>query len=196
MNPSEPITNIKNKLLQPQIAIAALLIAVVAYLEWAGRSWLAPDNSLLVWYGEANGPATSQHLLDPYSFTHFLHGFAFCWLIMLVGKRLSHLWQLTFAIALEAGWEMLENSEAIIRRYREATIALGYNGDSIINSLSDILVCSIGFIVAKKLGFKKSLLLFVLVELFLLIWIRDSLTINVIMLICPVEAIKVWQTAG
>ena len=167
---------------------------VVVYLVWAGRSWLAPDGTLLFWYGGANGPGTSQHFLDPYSFTHFLHGVVFCWLIMLVGKKLSLLWQLACAIAFESGWEMLENSEAIIRRYREATIALGYNGDSIINSLSDILVCSFGFIVARKLGFKKSLLLFVTVELFLLFWIRDNLIINVIMLIWPVEAIKAWQT--
>ncbi len=196
MNTSTPTDGVQSRSLKPHAAIAALLAVVVVYLKFAGRGWLAPDNRLLIWYGEANGPGTSQHLLDPYSFTHFLHGVAFCWLIMLAGKKLSHLWQLACAVALESGWEILENSEFIIRRYREATIALGYNGDSIINSLSDIFVCSLGFIVAKKLGFKKSLALFVVVELFLLFWIRDNLIMNVIMLIYPVEAIKAWQTVG
>lgn len=196
MTSSAPTDNIQSSSFRPLAAITVLLVAVVVYLEFAGRSWLAPDNRLFFWYGEANGPGTSQHLLDPYSFTHFLHGVAFCWLIMLAGKKLSHLWQLACAVALEGGWEMLENSEVIIRRYREATIALGYNGDSIINSLSDIFVCSLGFIVAKKLGFRKSLALFVVVELFLLFWIRDNLILNVIMLIYPVEAIKAWQAGG
>lgn len=178
------------------LTIVVLIASVVLYLEYVGRSWLPPDGRLVFWYGDANGPGTSQHLLDPYSYTHFLHGVVFCWLITLAGKKLPSFWQLACVVALESTWEMLENSPMIINRYREATIALGYKGDSIVNSLSDIVVCSIGFLVAKKLGFKKSLLLFIIIEIFLLFWIRDNLTLNVIMLINPISAIKAWQTGG
>lgn len=173
--------------------IAILLVLVVIYLRFAGRSWLGPDGNLFLWYGDANGPGTSQHLLDPYSFTHFLHGVAFCGLIALVARNLSSKWQLFAAVALESLWEIVENSETVINRYRETTMALGYFGDSIANSLSDIFVCAVGFCVASQIGFKKSLLLFIAVEIFLILWIKDSLCINVIMLLYPLDAIKAWQ---
>ncbi len=183
------------KITTPVLLIAILPLFTALWLKYSGRNWLAPDGSLHLWYGLANGSGTSQHLLDPYSFTHFLHGFVFCWLIMLAGKSLPYLWQLTLAIAAESAWEIAENSETIINRYREATIALGYFGDSIINSMSDILVCALGFVVAARLGFKKSLAVFFIIELLLLLWVRDNLTLNIIMLIKPVAAIKLWQSA-
>lgn len=182
------------KITTPVLLIAILPLFTALWLKYSGRNWLAPDGSLHLWYGLANGSGTSQHLLDPYSFTHFLHGFVFCWLIMLAGKSLPYLWQLTLAIAAESAWEIAENSETIINRYREATIALGYFGDSIINSMSDILVCALGFVVAARLGFKKSLAVFFTIELLLLLWVRDNLTLNIIMLIKPVAAIKLWQS--
>lgn len=179
----------------PVLLITLLPVITALWLRYSGRNWLAPDGSLRLWYGLANGSGTSQHLLDPYSFTHFLHGFIFCWLIMLVGKSLPYLWQLTLTIAAESAWEIAENSETIINRYREATVALGYFGDSIINSMSDILFCALGFVVATRLGLKKSLVVFVIIELLLLLWIRDNLTLNIIMLLRPIEAIKAWQGA-
>lgn len=176
------------------IAVAVLtVVATIIWLKTYGRGWLGPDNHLLLWYGEANGPGTSQHFLDPYSFTHFLHGVAFFWFIRLIGRKLHYSWQFTLAVTFESIWEIVENSPTVIERYRQATIALGYNGDSIINSLSDILMCSLGFWAARAIGWKKSLVLFVSVELILLFWIRDNLTLNVIMLIHPIEAIKNWQ---
>ncbi len=181
------------KTIKPFTTAITIVFLAVIWLKAAGRCWLGPDNNLLIWYGEANGPGTSQHFLDPYSFTHFLHGLVFFWFIVLILKNLDFYWRFTLAVAFESIWEIVENSPTIIERYREATIALGYNGDSIINSLSDILMCSIGFYTAAKIGGKKSLLLFILVELLLLVWIRDNLTLNVIMLIYPVEAIKTWQ---
>jgi hypothetical protein len=182
-----------SKTIKPFATAITIVFLAVIWLKAAGRGWLGPDNNLLIWYGEANGPGTSQHFLDPYSFTHFLHGLVFFWFIVLILKNLDFYWRFTLAVAFESIWEIVENSPTIIERYREATIALGYNGDSIINSLSDILMCSIGFYTAAKIGGKKSLLLFILVELLLLVWIRDNLTLNVIMLIYPVEAIKTWQ---
>jgi hypothetical protein len=183
------------KYLLPALTVLLLMIGMIASLKAAGRSWFAPDNSLLLWYGDPNGSGTSQHITDPYSFTHFLHGVMFFWIISLAGKRLAPAWQFSTAVAFEAVWELVENSEAVIRRYREATFALGYYGDSIINSLSDICFCSLGFLVAARLGGKKSLLLFAAIELFLLLWIKDSLLVNIIMLVYPVEAIKAWQGA-
>jgi len=134
--------------------------------------------------------------LDPYSFTHFLHGFLLCGLLTLLVPRSSTVWRLWLAITIEAVWEIVENSEFVIRRYREETAALGYHGDTIVNSLGDILVCGLGFIVAQRLGFRRAFVLFLLTEVTLAILIRDNLTLNIVMLIHPLETIKEWQAAG
>jgi hypothetical protein len=125
-----------------------------------------------------------------------LHGFVFFWVLAWAFPRLDLAWQLCLALLIEAAWELLENSELVIQRYREATLALGYQGDTILNSVSDILVCGLGFMLARQLGFRRSLALFVVTELVLLFWIRDNLTLNVIMLLYPIEAIKVWQVGA
>ena len=134
--------------------------------------------------------------MDPYSFTHLLHGFLLCGLLALTVPRLSVVWQLWLAVSIEAVWELIENSEFVIRRYREQTAALGYHGDTIVNSLADILVCGLGFVVAQRLGFRRTFALFVLTEVTLAIWIRDNLTLNIVMLVHPIDAIKEWQAAG
>ena len=110
--------------------------------------------------------------------------------------RLAVYWRLVLAVLLEAAWEIFENTNYVINRYREATAAIGYTGDSIVNSMGDILACAAGFVVAFKLGLRRSVLVFLLTELILLIWIRDSLLLNIILLIHPVEAIKSWQMGG
>jgi len=134
--------------------------------------------------------------LDPYSFTHLLHGFLLCGLLSLTAPQLPTVWRLWLAISIEAVWEVLENSEFVIRRYREQTAALGYHGDTIVNSLGDILICGLGFVVAQRLGFRRTFALFVVTELTLAILIRDNLTLNIVMLIHPIDAIKEWQAAG
>lgn len=100
------------------------------------------------------------------------------------------------AVSIEAVWEVLENSEFVIRRYREETAALGYQGDTIVNSLGDILVWGLGFVVARRLGLRRTAALFVVTEVALAVWIRDNLSLNVLMLIYPIEAVKEWQAAG
>ena len=125
-----------------------------------------------------------------------LHGFVLYGLLALVAGRLSPGWRLWLAVSIEALWEVVENSEFVIRRYREETAALGYHGDTIINSLADILVCGLGFVLARHLGFRRTFALFVVTEVTLAIWIRDNLTLNVLMLIYPIDAIKEWQAAG
>ena len=136
---------------------------------------------------EAWSSDTSQHLLDPYSFTHVLHGIVLFWLIGWFAPRLSWARQLWLPVAAEAVWEVGENSDFVIQRYREAAGALGYFGDTVVNSLGDIMMCGLGFVLARYLGFGCSLALFIAVEVVLLFWIRDSLLLNVLMLIYPVE---------
>jgi uncharacterized protein DUF2585 len=94
---------------------------------------------------------------------------------------------------MEAVWEVIENSEFVINRFREVTAALGYHGDTIINSLSDIAACAVGFMIARRLGLWRSVALFVVTEVVLAIWVRDSLLLEVLMLLRPIEAIKAWQ---
>ena len=177
----------------PWLAIAIILVAVAFQLHYQGRLWLCSCGRFLLWVGDAWSSDTSQHLLDPYSFTHVLHGFVFYWLMLWFAPRLSRVWQLWLAVAAEAVWEVVENSEFIIQRYREGTAALGYSGDTVVNSLGDIVMCGFGFVLARYLGFGRSLTLFVAVEVVLLFWIRDSLLLNVVMVIYPIEWIKQWQ---
>ena len=176
----------------PWLAIAATLAATIFQLHYQGRLWLCSCGRFFFWVGEARSSDTSQHLLDPYSFTHVLHGVVLHWLLMLLVPRLSWDWQLWLAVAAEAVWEVIENSDFVVQRYREVG-ALGYFGDTIVNSLSDIAMCGFGFVLARYLGFGRSLALLVAVEVVLLYWIRDSLLLNVLMLIYPVEWIEQWQ---
>jgi hypothetical protein len=107
--------------------------------------------------------------------------------------RLTPAWRLSLAIAFESAWEVFENSNFIIQRFRAETASLGYQGDTIVNSLGDILCCVVGFLIAQRLGFRRSLVLFAVLEFVLLIWIKDSLILEIIMLSYPVDAIKAWQ---
>jgi hypothetical protein len=176
----------------PLLAIAITLATVTFELHYQGRLWVCSCGQSFLWVGEARSTNTSQHLFDPYSFTHVLHGVVFCWLLILFAPRLWWPWQLWLAVAAEAVWEVIENSDFVIQRYREAGV-LGYYGDTIVNSLGDITMCGFGFVVARYLGFRRSLASFAAMEIVLLFWIRDSLVLNVVMLIYPVEGIEQWQ---
>ena len=184
---------IDRKCVWPWLAIAVTVVAAAFLLRYRGRSWLCSCDRFLLWVSDAWSSDTSQHLLDPYSFTHVLHGVVFGWLILWLAPRLAWAWQLWVAVAVESAWELVENSEFVIRRYREGTAALGYFGDTVVNSLGDIAMCSLGFLLVRWLGFRRSLVLFVAVEAVLLLWIRDSLILSLLMLIYPVEGIKEWQ---
>ena len=180
----------------PWIAIGAVLVVAAYQLRSQGRIWWCSCDYLLLWSGDPWSSDNSQHLLDPYSFTHVLHGFLFCGLIALIVPRLRRAWQLWLTISLEAVWEVVENSEFVIQRYREETAALGYHGDTIVNSLADIFLCGIGFVLARYLGFRRTFALFVVTEVALAIWIRDNLSLNILMLVYPIEVVKEWQAAG
>jgi Protein of unknown function (DUF2585) len=180
----------------PWLAIIVVLVGTAYLLRSQGRLWWCSCDYLLLWSGDPWSSDNSQHLLDPYSFTHLLHGFVLYGLLALVAARLSTVWRLWLAVSIEALWEIVENSEFVIRRYREETAALGYHGDTIVNSLSDILVCALGFVLARHLGARRTVALFLVTEAALAFWIRDNLTLNVLMLIYPIDAIKEWQAAG
>lgn len=177
----------------PWLALTAVVAAAVVQLRYQGRLWSCACGRVLFWSGDAWSADNSQHLFDPYSFTHVLHGFVFCGLLAWLLPRLSWNWRLALAVCVEAVWEVLENSAFIINRYRENTLALGYTGDTILNSFGDLLACALGFLLARRLGLRRALLVFVLTEIALLIWIRDSLLLEVLMLIYPVDAIRAWQ---
>ena len=180
----------------PAVLILAVLALALFQLRNQGRTWWCACQQYFPWAGDIWSAHNSQHLFDPYSFTHILHGFAFCWLLALCIPRLSVTWRLALATLLEAAWEVFENTEFVIQRYREETAALGYNGDSVFNSFGDILLCIVGFMIAPRLGFKRSVLVFVATELVLLLWIRDSLLLEILMLVYPIEALKGWQMGG
>lgn len=178
---------------RPALFICALLIVTALVLRAEGRLWLCSCGYFLIWTGNAWSADNSQHLADPYSFTHVLHGFIFCWLLWLVLPKWPLRWRLCLAVAAEALWEVIENSNYVIERYRAATAALGYQGDTVVNSLGDILFCALGFMLAERLGFRRTLALFFITEAVLIILIRDSLLLNILMLLYPLDSIKAWQ---
>jgi hypothetical protein len=172
----------------------AILLAAVVSLLLLGRVWWCEAGDYWPWSWEVLSRHNSQHVIDPYSFTHILHGILEFWLIGLVFRKLPLAWRFVLAIFIESTWEVLENTNYIIDRYREATISLDYYGDSIINSFFDILCCGVGFAIAYKVRLWWSLAVFVIAEVVLLFWIRDSLLLNILMLIYPLEGVKSWQT--
>jgi Protein of unknown function (DUF2585) len=183
--------------LVPVVASCVALSAIAAVAELAmGRSWLGPDGRFGLWEGNIWSSEQSQRFADPYSLSHVVHGFLFYAFLWLVARRLPVRYRLVAAVALEAAWEVLENSPIIIDRYRAVTIALGYVGDSILNSMSDILMMALGFILAWRLERWASIVAVVVIEVGLLLWVRDNLTLNILMLIHPIESIRAWQSAG
>ena len=175
---------------------AAVLIAFLTaiLLRFNGRIWWCKFGDWAIYVNEAwNSSHTSQHIFDPYTFTHVLHGVLGFWLAGLLLKNYSKTVWLVVTLAVEAAWEVLENSNFIIEKYRENTASLDYFGDSIANSIGDLIACAAGFLIALKLGVWRSLVFFVVVELLLLVWIRDGFLLNILMLVYPLESIKAWQ---
>jgi hypothetical protein len=176
------------------LLISLIVIAALFALDLQDRVWWCEAGDLSPWSWQVLSRHNSQHLIDPYSFTHVLHGILEFWLIGLVFRRLPVAWRFVIAIFIESSWEVVENTNYVINRYRETTISLNYFGDSIANSLSDIVCCGLGFLIAYKIGRWWSLAVFTIMEIVLLVWIHDSLLLNILMLIWPVAGVKHWQT--
>lgn len=177
-------------------AILGIVLATAAIESALGRSVLGPDGRFGVWEGDIWSRENSQRLADPYSFSHLGHGILFFALLWWVARRLPLDRRLLVAVAMEAVWEILENSPVIINRYREATIAAGYDGDSVLNSTADVAMMGAGFLFASRARPWQSVAALLVMEIGCGLCVRDNLTLNVVMLIHPFDAIKAWQTAG
>lgn len=174
--------------------VGALVLAFVGLLYLEGRPWWCKYG--LGFWTAVSTHCTSQHFLDPYSLSHVLHGVIFYWLLRPFALKAGLAWRMVVAVLAEIGWELLENSPWVIERYRQNTVAFDYSGDSILNSLGDTLAAAAGFAFAARFSWRASLALFMTFELWLLVLARDNLTLNVLMLIFPIEAIKQWQMGG
>lgn len=174
-----------------------MVLSVVAGIEInSGRSLLGPDGMFGWWDGNIWGNENSQRVADVYSFSHLIHGMLFYGFLWLVARRVPVKYRFVIALLMEACWELFENSHFVIDRYREGTIAQTYMGDSVLNSLSDIVMVGIGFIFARFSRLWVIISVIVAMELGTLYYVRDNLTLNVIMLVHPVESIKTWQSMG
>jgi hypothetical protein len=173
----------------------------IAVLHHFGQPAFAATGHLMLWVNDPFSPDMSQQLTDWYSFSHLIHGFIFFGLLHLIAPRLPLGARLLIAMSVEIGWEIAENSPAVIQHYRQQALAAGYTGDSILNSLSDTAMMSTGFFIASRLRARYVVLLAVAFELFTLSTIRDNLTLNVLNLVAPpswapIQAIHRWQAGA
>jgi hypothetical protein len=186
---------VQTRLTSRHLALAGgVAVAAVVILLSIGRVPICRCGYVKLWHGVVFSSENSQHVSDWYTFSHVLHGFAFYALLWLIGRRWPVGWRLVAATALESGWEILENTDLIINRYREVTIALDYYGDSVLNSFFDIMAMAAGFLFAWRAPWWATLATAAAFELFVLSMIRDNLALNILMLLYPIDAVRVWQT--
>ena len=178
------------------LIIAGILAVQSLVLASMGRLLICACGEVKLWYPNAAGPETSQHLTDWYTFSHFIHGLIFYFFLWLVVPRAPFWVRLGLAVGLEAVWEIVENTPMIIDRYRQSALAEGYFGDSVVNSLADTVAAILGFLFARIVLVWVSVMLLVALEVFVAYMIRDNLTLNIIQLIYPTEAISRWQVGS
>lgn len=182
---------------QSLVLAAAVIAAAAVTLLLMGREPISKSGRIMLWTGEVNSSENSQHIADWYSFSHVIHGIAFYALFRLASRRKWSVGAcLVAAVAFESAWEIFENTPFTIERYRTATIALSYYGDSVLNSVCDILCCIGGFFLARYLPVWASIALVIAMEVGVALMIRDNLTLNIIMFLYPVEWIKAWQSGA
>ena len=172
------------------------LLLVIIVLRGLGRVWWCQSGDAAIWISSPASAHTSQHLFDPYSFSHVCHGLIFGLFLAVVWPRGSLAIRFSLSMAMESVWEIFENTPFVINRYRDATAALGYEGDSVLNSAADIFSCGIGFVIAARLRWQYTIGLLGLIELVMLAMIRDSLLLNIIMLCYPLDSVRQWQLSA
>lgn len=175
-------------------AFLTLLLILAGALWMMGRVWWCEVGDPSPWSADIWSRHNSQHLMDPYTITHVLHGMLLYGLLWwLLGSVVSATNRGLLAASLEVGWEIFENTPMIIERYRETTMSLDYYGDSIVNSIGDSLGFVVGYAVAASIPASATVVGFLVTEAVLVVWIRDSLLLNVLMLLYPIEAVRDWQ---
>ena len=174
--------------------LAILVVAGAAALLLAmGRPPICTCGTVELWVNQGDSPKSSQMLADWYSPSHVIHGILFYGLLWAVFRRWPVERRFLVAVVIETAWELVENSSWAIDRYREATIAIGYTGDSVLNTLSDIAMMALGFWLARRLPLWVSIIIVIVLELAALVAVRDNLTLNVWMFLFPTDFIKAWQ---
>jgi hypothetical protein len=193
--------NTRNPAWSYAMAAAVLVAVLVAVLHHLGQPFIGASGHILLWVNDPFSPDTSQQLTDWYSFSHIIHGFLFFWVLRLAAPRLPLPARLLIAMGIEVAWEITENSPAVIQHYRQQAIAAGYVGDSILNSVSDTVMMSSGFVFASRVRARIVIVLALVFEIFTACKIRDNLTLNVIGLVAPsgwapMRAIHDWQAGA
>ena len=178
---------------RPYWLVLAIIAIAGLWLLWAGRVPICTCGYVKLWHGQTMSSENSQHLSDWYTPSHILHGILFYAALWIVARRVSFGWRLAIATGVEAAWEIVENSAWTIERYAAVTISLDYFGDSVVNSLADILAMVVGFFLARALPVWASLLIVVGFEMLTMWVIRDGLALNILMLLYPLDAVRDWQ---
>ena len=185
-------TRLPNRL-TPILITLGIILLTAAYLLWIGREPICKCGYVKLWHGQVVSSENSQHISDWYTPSHIIHGFLFFGALWLVARRLALGWRLAIATLVEAAWEVVENSDAVIERYRSVTISLDYYGDSVLNVVADISAMILGFWLASKLPVWATVALIVLFEAVTIWLIRDGLALNVLMLLYPLDWVAEWQ---
>jgi len=179
-----------------QIAIAAAIVVGAAIILYAmGHPLICKCGYVKLWHFDVVSAENSQHIFDWYTPSHIIHGFLFYGLFWLIAPRASFGLRLILAVVIEAGWEVAENTDFVINHYREMTISLDYYGDSVLNSVSDILFMVAGFFLAARLPVWLTIVIAIALEVSIGIMIRDGLTLNVLMFVWPLDSVLQWQQA-